>query len=280
MTSLLPLVMDHPDWFIDPDETRQACEKQQVLVDDLARMTDDEFHLVHPDVRSMDLWNVRQGLMDADLTEVGIRALLGEQVFIVEYSGSGDSGQLDNIYIEGSDETVDQHVQDLVEHYIDRYLEGLPDWYNNEGGGGQARLDTTTGALDFTHYQNHENSESDENDYNIEEQRDFAAFVRRVKRHAPTAVKILIERSYGGDETACAVGPDDRTIPVDLSRIAGYEDITSAFSAGRGDDESIEIVIDLAAGTINVSTSWVETIKGDDEYYSFNIYGNEEEYDG
>lgn len=279
VSRLLPMVTEHPDWFVDPEATQQACKERKAQADDIALMGPDEFRKKYPQVNGLEIWAVNQGLLDVALSEVGIRSILGDKIYVIEYSGGGDSGQLDRIYIvqpdgEESTEEVPTEAHDLVEHIVDGHLEDLPDWYNNEGGGGQARLDTGSGELEFNHYQNTEEERSTEEVFQIEESEPHVAFVRRVRRHAPTAVKLLITHSYG-DENSVAVGSDDRTLPIDISRIAGFDEITKYHSSSE--EESVEIVIDLVTEKVEVTVSWTETIKGDDDYYSYNIYGDEAE---
>jgi uncharacterized protein DUF6878 len=80
------------------------------------------------------------------LRELGIKHAL------VEFSGSGDSGQIDDCYPEGSDGygvfatktlTVDTSqpsilLRDLMIELSDEILwnDEIPDWYNNDGGYG------------------------------------------------------------------------------------------------------------------------------------------------
>lgn len=65
---------------------------------------------------------------------------LGIEKIIVNYSGSGDSGQIDEILfedIEGNDNTeVNDDIREQIESLSYRLLDGVEDWYNNEGGFG------------------------------------------------------------------------------------------------------------------------------------------------
>ena len=99
-------------------------------------MTDSHWH---------QLRHKHQMVWDA-LRELGIACVL------VEFSGSGDEGQIDDCYPEGSDGhgvfanktlTVDAGqssilLRDLVIELSDEILQNdeIPDWYNNDGGFG------------------------------------------------------------------------------------------------------------------------------------------------
>lgn len=63
----------------------------------------------------------------------------------VEYSGGGDSGAIDNILFYDKGEEVSYSIEDDVREQIKDLcypmLDGIEDWYNNEGGYGHIDID-------------------------------------------------------------------------------------------------------------------------------------------
>jgi hypothetical protein len=89
---------------------------------------------------------------------------------LIEYSGSGDSGGIDDYRLLKKDD-VEFFEEDLsfdvhtynnsikgdvafnrFEDLIYSELDSLPDWWNNEGGGGTAILDMYDGKIICKHY--------------------------------------------------------------------------------------------------------------------------------
>jgi len=77
----------------------------------------------------------------------------GVRFLIVNYSGGGDSGAIDDIeyYSDKENDCVvnistdlDSKVKSALEDEIYSHLEGVDDWYNNEGGYGEYKLDLDT----------------------------------------------------------------------------------------------------------------------------------------
>ena len=70
---------------------------------------------------------------------------------VIDFSGSGDSGQIDDIqisYVEGHEPsmaervTLEEQLRRDLDTWAYKYLEGTGvDWYNNEGGQGQIEFD-------------------------------------------------------------------------------------------------------------------------------------------
>jgi hypothetical protein len=97
-----------------------------------------------------------------------------------EYCGSGDDGSIDSIYLvpkecaeqkeDGSIELINCGLHELSEkatHFlssnmeriihdqiINHILDDAPDWYNNEGGGGNGYICTENGDFSTNHYYN------------------------------------------------------------------------------------------------------------------------------
>lgn len=99
-------------------------------------------------------------------------AAQGYDYIKISYSGSGDSGCIDEIYlapkgtitiendeVEEHDETdyafADDNLWALIENKVYEYvLNGADDWYNNEGGGGTLYISTLDGSYYANHYVN------------------------------------------------------------------------------------------------------------------------------
>lgn len=87
----------------------------------------------------------------------------GIQTATAEYSGYGDEGHFEGVSIEPTvndtgwelntkaTSMLKERVEKFVEEVLDEY--GI-DWWNNEGGGGQATIDVAAGTVRFDHYQN------------------------------------------------------------------------------------------------------------------------------
>lgn len=66
----------------------------------------------------------------------------------IEYSGSGDSGGIDNFsYLDENGDEIEgiegthAELHNQLENYIYNILQDVEDWYNNEGGYGTVTLD-------------------------------------------------------------------------------------------------------------------------------------------
>jgi hypothetical protein len=74
----------------------------------------------------------------------------------VEYSGSGDSGQIDDvIYYNKYGETAFISEKSKIREFIGDFLYNhvlntIEDWYNNEGGYGIVTIDVMTGEIAVT----------------------------------------------------------------------------------------------------------------------------------
>jgi hypothetical protein len=83
---------------------------------------------------------------------------LGVEQIVVEYSGSGDSGDIDNSdYISKTNGSIDvpNDINDIVIDYIhSKILDTFSDWYNNEGGGGTLLIEVPSGKWNSDHYVN------------------------------------------------------------------------------------------------------------------------------
>lgn len=95
--------------------------------------------------------------------------------FIVEYSGSGDSGQVDDIFVEDplvTKEFLEKNFAPsnvcefmecqegttywlLLDRWADKLVGGVGyDWYNNEGGGGTITAEPASGMIKVDGYYN------------------------------------------------------------------------------------------------------------------------------
>jgi hypothetical protein len=73
----------------------------------------------------------------------------GIKEIVIDYSGSGDSGGIDEIYFrdnKGDDMTFDcdDSVKSFIEDLAYSELNHIEDWYNNEGGWGQILIKVPT----------------------------------------------------------------------------------------------------------------------------------------
>lgn len=83
--------------------------------------------------KEQDMLSTMMALKDLGITKIQ-----------VDYSGGGDSGQIDDITFMGKDDKsleVPSDTKDQVEKYAYYLLEDVEDWYNNEGGWGQINID-------------------------------------------------------------------------------------------------------------------------------------------
>lgn len=70
----------------------------------------------------------------------------------VDYSGGGDSGAIDAVVFEDSkendisidEELIPDYDQDKIESIAYDYINGIEDWWNNEGGYGSFYIDLNT----------------------------------------------------------------------------------------------------------------------------------------
>lgn len=70
---------------------------------------------------------------------------------IIRYSGGGDSGDIDEVLAEdaGGNEQYINEIDNIDKEAISDYvyynlLEGIEDWYNNDGGYGEIEVDLNT----------------------------------------------------------------------------------------------------------------------------------------
>jgi hypothetical protein len=100
-------------------------------------------------------------------------AAQGFEYIKIEYSGSGDNGCIDDVYLvrqgyikiedgevsENNDRDYahpNQELKDLIEEKAtDHVLDKADDWYNNEGGGGILYICTLDGTYHGDHYINY-----------------------------------------------------------------------------------------------------------------------------
>lgn len=99
---------------------------------------------------------------------------LGVCTIQVNYSGSGDSGGIDDISFlnkEGNDVSVNSEIKDFIDELVyNKLLNSIEDWYNNDGGFGMIIIDvpsceyTIENNIRITDYEvyNHEGSLKDE----------------------------------------------------------------------------------------------------------------------
>ena len=69
--------------------------------------------------------------------------LSGITTIIIEFSGGGDSGSIDDIIYYKDDTIVrisDSNTREVIESIADSLLEEAPDYINNEGGHGNIEL--------------------------------------------------------------------------------------------------------------------------------------------
>lgn len=87
----------------------------------------------------------------------------GVKTFKIEYSGSGDSGGIDAIYY--FDKEDHEHTQVDIDHdglqnLCYPLLEGIEDWYNNEGGDGVLTVDVDKLKFDIVNNVNYMEQET------------------------------------------------------------------------------------------------------------------------
>lgn len=106
--------------------------------------------------------------LDSGFTHILLNLLgQGYTYIIVDYSGGGDDGCIDDIRIIRDeidmservdfdslynfelDNDLSIHIQDIC---FDKILNHASDWYNNEGGGGQLIISTADGEYISHHY--------------------------------------------------------------------------------------------------------------------------------
>lgn len=86
--------------------------------------------------------------------------LLAQGVVKIEisYSGSGDSGAIDEIQLllaDGSAHNPDTKLAEIIDtHVCKNLLDDLDDWYNDDGGGGKLVIETADAAYKCDHYVN------------------------------------------------------------------------------------------------------------------------------
>jgi len=84
----------------------------------------------------------------------------GVKKIIITYSGCGDSGQInDIIYFDKEGELIDHENVD-IDHFNLRdlcypALEGIEDWYNNDGGDGEYTINLETMKYDIVNNVNY-----------------------------------------------------------------------------------------------------------------------------
>jgi hypothetical protein len=99
-------------------------------------------------------------------------AAQGFEYIKIQYSGGGDSGCIDDVYLvrQGAIKIEDGEVSEnndrdyadpdrklrllIEEKAYDRVLNNADDWYNNEGGGGTLYISTMDGTYHGDHYVN------------------------------------------------------------------------------------------------------------------------------
>jgi hypothetical protein len=90
-------------------------------------------------------------------------AAAGVVKIVIEYSGSGDSGAIDEVnFFDQAEMEIDSEAAGLVEednNFIEdqvyTILEDYSDWYNNDGGQGTLTVDVSTGKFDCHHGSNY-----------------------------------------------------------------------------------------------------------------------------
>lgn len=96
-------------------------------------------------------------------------AAQGVKNIIIRYSGSGDSGQLDEMIAIKRDDSTEYELENSLKTRIENYvfsnlIDRLPDWYNNEGGGGELVIEVADASYSCDHYVNIEQDENYEDD--------------------------------------------------------------------------------------------------------------------
>lgn len=109
---------------------------------------------------------------------------LGVTEIKVNYSGGGDSGQIDDIEycnpkVKGfTSDAIPKEILDRVEKIAYTLLEDIADWYNNEGGYGTVfiKLPSFEYDIDGHYYEEAEstyNEETGDYDYDYENQKEW-----------------------------------------------------------------------------------------------------------
>lgn len=78
----------------------------------------------------------------------------------IDFSGSGDSGDVNDTTMYRGEEYVKDHNEDekkldslLNEYFHDQLSDRIGwDWYNNEGGGGSVTIDFVSGQIEISGY--------------------------------------------------------------------------------------------------------------------------------
>lgn len=98
----------------------------------------------------------------------------GYKLIVVEYSGGGDDGAINDIAIYKEDgiisipedkmlapqtdysksKELESELHDLIADKVYKMLERTSDWYNNDGGGGAFYIITDDAEYRIIHYQN------------------------------------------------------------------------------------------------------------------------------
>lgn len=95
---------------------------------------------------------------------------------IVRYSGEGDSGCMNEIIACRKLEELEIEpslITRIENHVFANLIDRLPDWYNNEGGGGELIIETADASYNCDHYTNREINEPDWEKMTDEERDDY-----------------------------------------------------------------------------------------------------------
>jgi len=89
----------------------------------------------------------------------------GVKTFKINYSGSGDSGGIDGItYFDKENEAIDHTNVDInhdgLQDLCYPLLEGIEDWYNNDGGDGVLTVDVDKLKFDIVNNVNYVEQET------------------------------------------------------------------------------------------------------------------------
>ena len=109
---------------------------------------------------------------------------LGVTEITINYSGGGDSGQIDSIEyanpkVKGEFSTIPERILKAVESEGYRLLNGIDDWYNNEGGYGTIVINVSDFeyAIDAHYYEEAPstyNEETGDYDYDYDNQGEWS----------------------------------------------------------------------------------------------------------
>jgi hypothetical protein len=97
---------------------------------------------------------------ELDKSFMDLLGVNGYHTIEVNYSGSGDSGDIDSIHLlkykevfsYTSEENIEDRIKDItdceewVRNKADRILQGIEDWWNNDGGYGQMVIQIPSGS--------------------------------------------------------------------------------------------------------------------------------------